>query len=70
MYKEVKMDEQEVRGLSNETLVQYFVNAVTKNAMPVPPQVKGELRDIGQKQAELFKVEILRRLNGNKKRGY
>ena len=64
------MDEKEVRSLPNETLVQYFENAVTKNALPVPEQVSGPLRDIGPKQAQLLKDEILRRLNEGKKRGY
>ena len=64
------MDEKEVRGLSNEALVQYFENAVRKNAMPVPEQVSGPLRNLGPEQARLFKEEILRRLNEGKKRVY
>lgn len=64
------MDEQEVRKLPNETLVQFFENAVAKNAMPVPEQVSGPLRNLGPEQAQLFKEEILRRLNEGKKRGY
>jgi hypothetical protein len=64
------MDEQEVRKLSNEALVQYYENAVTKNATPVPRQVSGPLRNLGPEQALLFKNEILRRLNEGKKRGY
>ena len=64
------MDGKEVRNLSNEALVQYFENAVTKNALLVPEQVSEPLRDLGQKQAQLLKDEILRRLNEGKKRGY
>jgi len=64
------MDEKEVRSLSNEALVQYFENAVTKNATPVPGQVSGSLKNLGPEQALLFKNEILRRLNEGKKKGF
>jgi hypothetical protein len=64
------MDEQELRELSNETLVQFFENAVTKNAMPVPACVPEPLRSLGPKQVQLFKEEILQRLKEKKKRGY
>ncbi|OGY41306.1 MAG: hypothetical protein A2Y82_03795 [Candidatus Buchananbacteria bacterium RBG_13_36_9] len=64
------MGEQKVCELSNEALVQYFENAVTKKVMPVPEQVPEALRDLGPKQAQSFKEEIIRRLNEGKKRGY
>ena len=59
-----------MRSLSNEALVQYFENDVTKNATPVPAQVPESLRALGPKRAQLLKDEILRRLNEGKKRGY
>ena len=56
------MDSQELRGLSNEGLVQAFENVVTKNAMPLPEQVDESLRELGPNNAKKIREEILRRL--------